>query len=71
MNFTKSGSLKKAPKFCGVCRAEIKAGDEFDHRSEVLCEDCYMDIRSTRIRKTHWRYLGSIKNEYLIPGKNA
>ena len=28
-----------------------------------------MGIRMPRARKTHWQYLGSIKTEYMVPGK--
>ena len=50
---------------CHRCQAEIRAGDEFIHDSKVLCEDCYISIRSPRVRKTHWQYLTSIKTGYL------
>jgi hypothetical protein len=32
-----------------------------------LCEDCCLDLRMTRKRKTHWQYIGSIKGDYLTP----
>ena len=54
---------------CNQCRKKIKPGKEYRHHLKILCEACYMALRSPRTRKTHWRYLGSIKTEYLIPGK--
>ena len=71
MNFYKHDSLKKTEKFCGVCQTEIKEGGEYNHNSKVLCEDCCIRVRMSRGRKTHWQYIGSVKSEYLIPGKKA
>lgn len=56
---------------CSKCHTEIKAGEEYRHQFKVLCEDCYIDMRNTRTRKTHWQYLKSIKTDYLIPAKNS
>ena len=50
---------------CVKCHKLIKAGDEFRHRSDMLCEDCYIDARMDRNRKTHWQYLSCIKTQYL------
>lgn len=60
-------SSKKMLTKCNKCKTEIKAGEEYNHHLKVLCEDCCIDIRTSRVRKTHWQYLGSIKTEYLIP----
>lgn len=30
---------------CDNCSKEILDGDEFNHRRQTLCDDCYMDIR--------------------------
>ena len=54
---------------CNKCHKKIKAGEEYRHHLMALCEACSLDIRMTRSRKTHWQYLGSIKTEYLVPGK--
>jgi DNA-directed RNA polymerase subunit RPC12/RpoP len=54
---------------CSKCNTEILAGEEYTHQSNVLCEDCFLDIRTPRVRKTHWQYLRSKKTEYLIHGK--
>jgi len=56
-------------KKCSNCHKEIKTGEEYNYQVKILCEDCYMDMRMPRVRKTHWQYLKSIKTEYLIPGK--
>ena len=51
---------------CSGCHIEIKFGQEHRHQSKVLWENCYMDIRITPARKTHWQYIGSIKADYLV-----
>ena len=56
---------------CNKCRKEMKAGKEHRHHLKIVCEACYMDIRMSRTRKTHWQYLRSIKTEYLVPGKTG
>jgi hypothetical protein len=68
MNEAKSIS---SGKFCGICRSELKAGEEYEYNSKLLCEDCCINSRTPRARKTHWKYIGSIKAEYLIPCRNA
>ena len=54
---------------CEKCGKKIQESNSYEHKSLCLCEDCYMDIRDKRLRKTHWRYIGSIKGEYLQPSK--
>ncbi len=66
MNAQSVTFVKTAAK-CGKCLKEIETGEEYNHRSKILCEDCCMDMRMTRDRKTHWLYLRSIKAEYLRP----
>ena len=53
---------------CGSCHKPLEPEDAHVHQAKILCEECCIDARSTRARKTHWQYLGSIKAEYLIPG---
>ena len=52
-------------KKCSKCKAKVQVGKEFNVDSKVLCEDCYVDVRMPRVRKTHWQYLKSIKTDYL------
>lgn len=54
---------------CCNCHVGIAPGKEYIHQSEIFCGDCAMDIRTPRVRKTHWQYIGSIKTKYLIPSK--
>ncbi len=54
---------------CGKCLREISEKERYEHQSENLCEDCYMDARATRSRKTHWQYIRSVKAEYLRPAR--
>lgn len=56
-------------KKCGQCGKSIEDDEERNHNSILLCEDCYLDIRLTRRRKTHWQYIKSVKNDYLRPSK--
>lgn len=52
---------------CQRCGMRTDPGAICRHRSETLCDDCCMEMRITRGRKTHWQYLRSIKTEYLRP----
>ena len=52
---------------CVRCQARISAGEAYIYRMERLCEECCIDARSPRVRKTHWQYIRSIKGEYLVP----
>jgi hypothetical protein len=71
MNSDKSTKLRENQKFCSNCRKKISIGKEYYYNTKELCEDCCIDIRTPRVRKTHWQYIGSIKGDYLIPGKNT
>jgi len=52
---------------CEKCGEIIQDNNIYKFRGKTLCENCYIDIRTPRVRKTHWQYLSSIKTEYLIP----
>jgi recombinational DNA repair protein (RecF pathway) len=54
------------PTRCSQCHAEVETGEAHLHHAKVLCEECWMEVRATPTRKTHWQYLQSIKTEYLI-----
>ncbi len=54
---------------CAVCKTKIVRGKDYCHQATVLCEECYIDVRTARKRKTHWQYLASIQTEYLQPAK--
>ena len=58
-----------SPIACGACQKNIEPENTYIHKSKILCEECCIDARTPRARKTHWQYLGSIKADYLIPGK--
>lgn len=49
---------------------EINPGEEHIFESKILCEDCCIDLRTPKKRKTHWQYIKSIKAEYLVPGES-
>ena len=61
--------VTNSTKTCSYCGQEIEPSNAYRHGMGILCEDCCMDVRSPRSRKTHWQYLRSIKAGYLIPGK--
>ena len=56
---------------CEVCQKTIEPDEAYAHDSTILYEDCCIEARIPRVRKTHWQYLGSIKADYLIPGRKA
>ena len=67
IKIAESENSKKMLTKCSKCKIEIQVGEEYNHHLKVLCEDCCVDIRIHRFRKTHWQYLKSIKTEYFIP----
>jgi len=69
LNITKTESSKQMPVKCSKCKTKIQVGKEYSDHSKILYEDCYVDVRMPRVRKTYWQYLGSIKAEYLRSGK--
>jgi hypothetical protein len=69
MESEKMVNIMRASIQCSRCRGKINKEESYIHKSEILCEDCYMEIRMPRRRKTHWQYLRSIKTKYLIPPK--
>jgi recombinational DNA repair protein (RecF pathway) len=71
MTSHQSNHSDKQTAKCGICLTPIDPGREHIHEDQTLCEDCYMDTRTVRTRKTHWQYLRSIKTDYLRPGKDA
>ena len=71
MSSDKSNELRKNEIICCNCLKKISFGNEYHYNKTVLCEECCIDIRSHRPRKTHWQYIGSVKGDYLIPGKNS
>ncbi|MBU1277032.1 MAG: hypothetical protein KJ720_16785 [Proteobacteria bacterium] len=53
---------------CAHCGEHIEPGREYAHGSRTICEQCCMELRMPRKRKTHWQYLGAIRSQYLQPG---
>ena len=68
---TGSKATKEKQKICDGCRSEIADEEAYTHKGKTLCEDCCINTRMPRSRKTHWQYLRSIKTEYLKPGKSG
>lgn len=54
---------------CRKCNNQVT--ENGSDKLHGLCEDCYLETKITRKRKTHWQYIRSIKTEYLMPGKKA
>jgi hypothetical protein len=63
---------KRKPQYlCSNCGTKIKVGEAYIHDEKMFCDDCCMNARTVRTRKSHWQYLRSIKKEYLNPGKKG
>jgi len=71
MNTEQTKKLNKSEVFCSHCSKAIQPGDAYFHNENILCEDCSLDLRTPLAHKTHWQYLGSIRTDYLVPGKNG
>ena len=56
-----NGSLVK----CAACGREIPAGEAYRLGSRLLCEDCGLVEQTHPVRKTHWHYIRSIKDQYI------
>ena len=69
MDYNRSVNSNKLETLCNNCGKSILSENVYFHNEKALCEDCCLCIRTPLSRKTHWQYLKSIKNEYLIPGK--
>ena len=41
---------------CDKCQKAIEAGEEREYRSQILCEDCYLDAIWPRVRKTYYEH---------------
>ncbi len=52
---------------CSMCQKKINNNEQYLYGGKGYCEDCMMDQRVSRTRKTHWQYIRSIKSEYLCP----
>jgi len=50
---------------CAGCRKPLTKGASHRYQGKNWCEDCAMEARHTRRRKTHWQYLKSIRTDYL------
>ncbi len=71
MDGNHKASAVKCQKICSHCHKPIMPKEIYHFRAVMLCEDCCIDLRSSRPRKTHWQYIRSIKGDYLIPGENG
>lgn len=71
MNITNIDKSERTGQCCTICHSGINPGEEYEYNSKLLCEDCCITLRTPLARKTHWRYLKSIKTEYLIPGSGS
>jgi hypothetical protein len=53
---------------CNNCQKSISPGSENQYKSKFFCEDCCITIRTSLVRKTHWQYIDSVMESYLIQG---
>jgi hypothetical protein len=51
---------------CSRCERIVSPEKAYAWKTAALCEECCMDLRTVRTRKTHWQYIGSIKADYLV-----
>jgi hypothetical protein len=54
---------------CSKCHQLVRGDEQYHIKQAVVCETCYMENRKHYARKTHWRYIRSIKVDYLQPAK--
>ena len=47
---------------CSKCGIEIGKEDSYKHKSEVLCEDCYMDLMSSMKTCDPWAVQAATKD---------
>jgi hypothetical protein len=58
---------------CGKCHREIEAGEGKEFRSQILCDDCYLEAIWPRVRKTYYEndpagFLRRLKESFsLLP----
>lgn len=69
MNFEQSEFPENQNIVCSICGLRIKASNYYKNKENIICEECYIESRIDRGRKTHWQYIKSVKNDYLVPGK--
>lgn len=56
---------------CSKCHMQIRVNEQYNDKQTMVCETCYMEIRKSYARKTHWRYIRSIQVDYLQPPNNS
>ncbi len=55
---------------CDKCKISVSKGEEYQHNSKILCEDCYIDILLSPIRKMYYESSSSnfmlrLKDSYI------
>ena len=57
-------------KKCSKCNAAVKDEDARELRSEILCEDCYIDEVAPRMGKSHYdndaEFMQRLKDSYTV-----
>jgi len=69
MNFEHSAISENQNNICSICGERITTSNYYQNKEEIMCEECYLEARVDRGRKTHWQYIKSVKNDYLVPSK--
>lgn len=69
MNLRKSTFSKSLHRKCSICGERVMASNCYKNKEKNICEDCYIETRINRSRKTHWHYIKSVKADYLVPSK--
>ncbi len=54
---------------CQKCKSSISTGEEREHNSNILCEDCYIDLLLPPVRKMHYEnnasFMLRLKDSYI------
>ncbi len=56
---------------CNKCNSAINDGEEVEHNSVVLCEDCYLDTIISPVRKMYYEndkaeFMQRLKESYPV-----
>lgn len=62
-----ANAKKPPPMACEGCGAPLAEPDAYAHGARLFCADCLMTRLGRPGRATHWRYIWSVKNDYLRP----
>jgi hypothetical protein len=57
-------------KNCAKCNKTIQDGDAKELHNKILCEDCYIDAITPKMKKTHYdddaEFMRRLKDSYSV-----